>query len=96
MADAGYRHRVQSQTKIAAQKQLNEEIVRLAAGCKVTMSDSKNAGNCPAGTRQFAQNQGVPDPSIYDGLPADKLLAIGGRAAIAAKFAILRQTEWSV
>lgn len=76
-----------------ASAKLESDIAALAPLCKVTISDSLAAGNCRAGTLDFAARNGIENPDVYRGLPADKLLRVGGRAAVAARMAVLRQTE---
>lgn len=95
-AEDNLRIREAQAAKLAENEKLERDIQALAKGCVVTMHDSKVAGNCVQGTLQFARQNGIDEPSMYDTLPAEALLRMGGRAALAAKVAIMRQTEWSI
>lgn len=90
---ARLRHAATEAANAQEQQLLDECMDRVARLCKVTLGDSASAGNCLAGTIDFAQRAGVEAPNCYSGLPADVLLRVGGRAALAARQAIRRQTE---
>lgn len=92
-AENNYKTRQNQKRLEVDQAELDISLNQLAPLCRVTLQDSLIAGNCRAGTLDFAAKYGIVDPDIYSGVPADKLLIMGGRAAVAAKAAIMRQSE---